>query len=635
MQKDINSIISELFVIIADYKTVTRDEKKVDVSQRENMLLEELRALYLNMPVEIHADKPYDFYSTLLKELKEHREEIYRKIEKADLESNKRALRDLNLEAIRNARILVKLELLIAGMFLNGKAGPKVIELRRNAALWTLQGAVFNSKILEDELRFRVQRLRGKKKIQEIETTDWIGQIVRTFRLGGFDIKVGEREGEEEPKVTVRQQRWINVKTHLVTIRRDIKRGEIKKAIKAIDMLIELYNIHYIVAMERYKDIANDLKRIKKMALGLPESHAPPKDEVKKISDEITNLTKKIIHPKQRIWVDVEFRNLGKGFRGKIKTIARYEPEYMLILKNKTNLEYYAERLKTALEKGYLSNRNREVIRNGITRLKAWVDRGFVEPKQFSAIYLQPVIDLLDSNDFEAARDYCRKTVQELEKRLQEIDSIIVNVKKRAASLYAEYRDEDITKRTNTISSSIEDKDFETALSEITELRELYFNQELVEPGYIRAEKLLRITANLVRGAARSRNPDPTIKRISSILDELKQDILHKRSFKITATREDGESRQFFINPGTTALGVLNLKNLKRDPDKTLVSIGKGWIPKDELKKVKLADGAHVLLKAKKDTGSVRATEGERLEEGLVVMLNLEIDKAKELLSKS
>lgn len=599
IQKYINNFIAELSVIISDYKNAKTDKEKLSIAERGGMLLEEMRALYINMPVRIRTGKTYRFYAELLKELKKRRDAIYEKIEQADKDGNKKALAESNLEAIRNNRVLLKMQLLIAGMLLSGKSTLKGGGIGRYAALATLQGALNSAKRLEDELSFRIKRLRGKKKIQEFETTDWVGQLVRTFRLGGFDIEVGEVKEGAEPSITVRQQKWINVKSRLISIQRNIKKGEIKKAIDALDVLIKLYNVYYIVTMESYKDTATDLKAIRELVLGLPEAQAPPKEQFEIISNKIITLAKKITHPKHRIWVDIEYKSLEKRFHGELKTIASYEVEYMLILGNKAILEYYVEKLKTASQKRYLSKRSRDVIKDKIGRLFKWVDEGWVYPKQFSAIDLRPIISLLDNDAFGEAEQFCIKTIKELETRLKEIDRIVANVKRSAASTYTEYRDNDITKRANNIISALNAEDFELAISHITDLREFYFNQELVEPGYIRAEKLLRNATSIVRGIGRSRNKDLTIKRITSILNELKQDIAHKHSFKITVTREDGKSRKFFINPGTTALGLLNLKNLQRDPDTTLVSIGKGWIPKQNLDKVKLREGAQVLLKPK------------------------------------
>lgn len=602
IQKDISLIISNLTVLITDALKAKTENDKTAIKQREDLLLEELRNLYKNMPVKIYGNRTYEEYRDILKSLKIRREMLYEKLEKAEKEKNTRVLAETNLELIRNNRIIVKIQVLLAGMFLGGKSNLKTAELRRNTALWTLQGSMNSSKKLEDELYFRAQRLMGKQRIAQIETTDREGQVVETFRLGGFDVKVRQTEGEEGPSVTVRQQKWINVRSRLASALQAIRRGKKEKSLEILDNLIKLYSVEYIVTLETYKDIASDLKVIRAIALGLPESNAPPKETLKDISGKIKALAKKISHPKHRIWVDIEFDSLEKAFHSKIKTIAGYEPEYLLILRNKANLVYYAEILRTASKKKYISNKNRESIKTGITRLEEWTKRGFVYPKQFSAIYLQPILGLLDKDNFEGAEAYCRKTIKELDKRLGEIDSVISNLKKSAASIYSAYRDEDISKRIDKISSLLNKRDFESALTEIAELREFYFDQELVEPGYIRSENLLRHVTILARSAARGKNQEAIVQDIFDIFKEMKQDIAHKYSFKITVTREDGESRKFFINPGTTALGLLNLKSLKRNPDLTLVSIGKGWIPKEGLGKVKIPEGAQVSLTLKEIT---------------------------------
>lgn len=598
IQKDINNFIAELSLITADSKNAKTYEEKTNIAEREKMLLEGMRELYANIPKQIISGKPYKFYSGLLKELKKHRDHIYEIIEQADKDGNKKVLAQTNLEAIRNNIIILKMQVLIAGMLLSGKSSIKRENIRRYAALAAFQGALNSAKRLEDELSFRIKRLKGKKKIEELETTDWIGQLVRTFRLGGFDIQVSE-EGKDEPGITVRQQKWINVKTRLSSIRTDIRKGRIKKAVEELDILIKLYSVYYIITLERYRDISNELKTIRALALGLPESQAPPLDILKPIQNKIDSLSKKITHPKLRIWAEINYKNIEKAFHGKLKTIASYEVEYMLILGNKANLEYYVEKLKTSSQKGYLSKRNKESIEDSISRLMDWVERGFVYPKQFSAISLRPIISLLEAEDYNGAKNFCEHAISELVVRLLEIEKIVSNVKRIAASTYSEYRDSDISERSDNMLIALNAKDFESAISQINELRELYFNQELAEPGYIRAERLLRQVTRIIRGINQVRDKELSIRRIENILNELKQDIVHKHSFKITVIREDGKSRKFFINPGTTAFGLLNLKNLQRNPDTTLVSIGKGWIPKENLSKVKIPEMAHVLLKPK------------------------------------
>jgi len=608
IQKDISILIARLSKIQNDYKNAITDEARNSIFLQKDALLEDIRALYRNMPVEIHGGMTPKSYSDNLKALKERREDIYKKIEEADRSNNRQALVKLNLEAIRNNRLLIKLQLLTAGLFLSGKSGPKAIEVRRNAATWALYGALESANMLEDELHFRTQRLRALLKIEEIETTDWVGSLVRTFRLGGFDIELSGKEGDEEPKVTVRQQRWINVISRLDSVIRDVRRGKKDRAAQKIGAIIDIYNIRYIVTLERYRDIIDDLKRIRAMVHGLPESQAPPAEDLKKISEALKDLAQNITHPKLKVWADVEYKSLEKAFRGKIKTIAGYESECVLIRRKQANLEYYAKKLKSASQKGHISNRNKEIIKNGIARLIAWVACGFVDPKQFVGIHLQPIIDFMNANDFAAAEDYCRKVVKDLDKRLEEIDGIVGNVKIHAYGIYAEYRDADIIKKTGEVDLALKAKDFELALSMLTELRELYFGQELSEPGYVRAEKLIRKITGITRGADRMKNHDLAISTISGFLDELKGDISHKRSFRITVTREDGKSRQFFINPGTSVMGVLN--SLKRNPAEIRVSAGWGWIQNRPLDKVNLPDGSHVYLQAKGESAPVRATEG-------------------------
>ncbi len=600
LQKDIALLIADLKLVIADAKSASTDTQMAGIEGRMRKLLEQIKEIYTSVPVAIQENRPYGFYKDLLAQLKERRDSknpgsIYQQIEEADRRNDAKALARLNQEAIRNNRLVLKVQMMVAGKILTGRSGLKESSMMRNAALWSLEGALNSAKALEDELHYRTQRLRVAKFVREIETTDPIGNIVRTFRLEGFNIEVLEpAPGQEEPKVSIRQQKWINVHTNLERIQQNIRKGNIAKALEQIDTLIALYNVRYIVAMERYRDIAGELKALRKVIQKLPDAQAPPASASEDTEARIDNIARNIVHPKQRIWVDIQFQDLAAAFRSRIHILAGYVTEYNLIVANKSNIEYYAEKLLVAREKGYLPQRNKNIILGGLTRLVEWTDRGFVYPKQFATIDLKPAIELIERDEFESAEKYLREAVAEMEKRLAEITRISANEKKAAVALYAEFRDHDVSARVEGIIASARDKNFDQALNQLSDLREMYFNQELVEPGYVRAEFLLRGVVSMIRGAQRQKNPEPTIAKLQERLDQVKEDIAHKNSYRVAVTQESGASRFIFINPGTTARGLLAM--LKRNPNETSISTGAGWIPQDQLTSHKLRDSTTVTI---------------------------------------
>ncbi|MFC1548486.1 hypothetical protein ACFL5E_00850, partial [Candidatus Omnitrophota bacterium] len=632
MQKDIAMLLGTIEVINADSRNAKQDAEKAEIRERENAFLVRLRDLYKNMQVNIHEDRTYNFYSKKLKELKDRRLSLYRRIEKADDESDKNALERLNREVIRNNRIIIKLQLLIAGMLVRGKSRRtnNKFKRNRNAAIWTLRGALNSAKTLEEELFYRIQRLRGSKRVRQIETTDWMGELIRTFRLDGFDVKVEDAESEEEEsKVTVRQQKWINVHTTLVQIRRDFKRGDINEALEKIDMLIKLYSVRYIVVMERYRNIADDLKELRGIIAGCPDANAPPKEKKQEVSRKIDDLGKNIQHPKQRIWVDIPYKNLEKSFHGKLKIIAGYIPEYNLILQNKTNMEYYAEKLAEAAQRGLLSKRNKAMILRGLDRLHRWTERGFVYPKQFAAIDLKPAIELVDRDDHKAAAKYLKSATKQLDARMTEIDRISGHIRKHAAGIYSEFRDADISKRLDDVIEFLGRRDFEQALSAASEIRQLYFEQELIEPGLIRADHNLRRINGMIRSASRARNSEVAITNIKKFADILKGDIEHKGSFRVAVQMEDGTSRSVFLVPGTTVNGLLRM--LRKNPSRTWVSIGRGWIRREQFS-LKLKDETDVRLSkpARATDGEEYRGESDEIEGGLALAMPPKEDKADE-----
>ncbi|MDP2913157.1 MAG: hypothetical protein Q8N91_04035 [Candidatus Omnitrophota bacterium] len=604
LQKDIAILLSGLKLLNTAFRNASADDEMQALREQEHALHLHLANLYRQIPVEIKEGRPYEFYSRTLKDLKARQIRIYREIEEADTAGDKKALQRLNLEAIRLNRLLAKAQIKVSGMILLGRSRLPQNALIRNAAIWTLQGALNSAKALEEELHYRVERLRGKERVQKLETTDWLGRLVRTFRLGGFDIEVIKPASDkEEPRISIRQQRWINAHTTLDQILQHARRGEIPRANVKMDMLIGLYSEEKIAVMERYADILSDLNELKKLIAGLPNAQPPPQNVMQDISARIKGLIQRITHPKQAVWQDIRYGNLAKSFRSQIRTVARYEPEYILILRNKADLEYFAGKLKTASEQGRLSKRNRRLILGGLARITEWTERGFVYPKQFAAVDLMPAEQFINSDNFRDAQTALRSAVKRLEKRLSDIDNITSHVKNRAAAIFSEFRDADIAERIDALAATLAGRDYDNVLDQIQETRELYFGKALVEPGYMRAERIFRLIESAVRALRRTKS-EPSRKaaetEVKSKLSLIKDDLAHKRSFRVAVTFEDGKGEYKYINPGTTAKGLL--KMLGKEPARTLITVVRGL---NRMAGDRLSDGAVVKLTSRAGTASL------------------------------
>ncbi|NQT32727.1 MAG: mannose-6-phosphate isomerase, class I, partial [Candidatus Omnitrophica bacterium] len=303
IQLRIEALLSEIELIDSDYKKAKTGPEKEDLKRRERDLLHEMAFLYRNISFDISEGKLYGYYSDYLKQSRKERDGekkdgsdgLYGKMEAASAAKDIKKLQRLNIKAIRLNKRLIKLQLKIAGMLLMGRSGLTSKASERSAARSTLLGGLDTAFLLTEELRYRIARLHGGKKIREFDTTDWTGTMIRTSNIKGFDIEVlrPEKKGDK-PRILVRQSRWINVHTTLIDIRRDVKRGDIEKAIKKLDMLEKIYSVRYIRALEFYRDISKDLRALRDIL------KAPPSDkQIEEISAGIKVLIPAIRYPKQ------------------------------------------------------------------------------------------------------------------------------------------------------------------------------------------------------------------------------------------------------------------------------------------------------------------------------------------------
>ncbi|MBZ0166411.1 MAG: hypothetical protein K8I00_06345, partial [Candidatus Omnitrophica bacterium] len=357
IRQRLGALHGEAEAIMALRRNITTEEQRRFISQREQQLLADMRRLYREMPVQIVGRKDYSFYSQALTDLKRHREKLSTLIRQADARGDKEKLARLNQEAIRSNRLLIKTQILIAGLLQSGLSRDGI--RHPTPAMNALEGAINSASALEIELEYRIQRLRGRKFRRSLETQDWVGNRVRTFALGTFDIDIEKPNiGQNEPRVTVRQRRPVNVHTRLNRIRLMTNRGEIEAAVNQIDYLIGLYQVQYFRTLETYQFITDDLRELRKIVQGLTEGEDLPSGTLKDdIKTRVVALTGHIQTPKLMAWDDVRYRSRRKAFEGQIKKIASELSEYMVVLKNKTDLTYYAAKLRRAQQRQELGRK--------------------------------------------------------------------------------------------------------------------------------------------------------------------------------------------------------------------------------------------------------------------------------------
>ena len=595
IQKKIVLLQANIDSIDALFRVSQTQEEKTIAEERQRELINGLASLYRDIEVELRETDDYDFYKISKESLKLKRDAISYKMEEFEKgQYDKDKMSRLNQEAIRVNRLLLKVQIKLAGMLLNNRTSVRG-GAARNAASTTLRGAFNTTQGLKEELHFRVHRLEGVKKMRQITTTNWDGEVVWTTNIENLNITIeptSDLENQEQ-KVKIKQRRWINVHTTLNNIRRDISRGHISNANKKIDLLLALYKFKRIAISENNTVIVEGLNGLKQALTDSQDGQVSPQNMVNAFALRTRDLISRINNPKHWVWVDVEYKDIAAAVRSQLYTIAGNQKDFALVLQNKAILEYYAERLSVASKRGFLSIRNKGMIERGTEKLSVWTKRGFVYPKQFAVIDLGPALELMNAGfKLEKERDdilqakilygrassYYLKAAQEADKRLNEIKGVVDGVKSRGHELYAQFRDTDIKKRIGITLREVNSCNYDQALQQINAIKGRYFFHELIEPGYKRAAGLLNEAESRLRRAMRFQNPQSLVNEIIKRLKLASSDIEHKQSFRIYLVRaEDGQSTFRYVTPGTSLKGLLS--SLQRDPDKTFVSMGHGWLP--------------------------------------------------------
>lgn len=636
-QHDIEMILSDLKVLVSEYRKI-RAQCKIDkraMSQEENTLIcnwegkiiASLRELYSDIPINVPTGRKYQTYRNTLRKHREELNGIYRLMDIAGISQDQKMedrLKRLNLSAIKNNLIILKLQILLTGMTLRGLTNRPNRGLAWGAAISLLDSAINSTSVaLKIELGHRIDRLKKDYKMVETKTADWENKLVQTFRIGDFDI---ELQGEDvNAPITIREQRWIVVTTYLDKIRRLVKRREVPTALEMLDRLMKLYSIRYVVVREKYKKIAADLRAIRDMVRSIPEINAPPetwKNAYTPVVNSIKDLESKITHPKQRIWLNVPYDSLTDGIKSRFEIIKKYLPECAKLRRCISDIKHYIILLDKANRRGRISERDRGIVYAGLVKYNGWAARGLVDEKDYSSLIdLSPAIDLLENNDFKNAALSISKTVNRLETRLSNIDNIVFHEKEKAEALCAEFRDVETKSLLRGILRLASNNKFGKADKLQEKLREKYFNGYLIEPGYIRAEAVLRNLTVYYRAGERAKLERHVV-RMEKIKTLIKReinlaqaDIENKNMFRIKIIRPDGKSESRYINPGVTIGGLLRMLNIGVKTHQ--VTIGKGWVEPKDLKQ-KLPDNAVVTIRKAitkpmdqgRDKG-VRATEGD------------------------
>ena len=618
-QRDINRAIEDLEFIMADYKNANSAEQKDDLTKRFKPLLHFLAEIYHSISSDLEENKDFTFYQKLLQEKNKEQDELYKKIIDADKNKQKKTLQRLNIEAVSLNKLIIKLQIRVAGMILRGRSEHTNVLVGCKASYKTLIGAVNNVHLLREELRYRISRLHGGKLMREFDTTDWMGDLIKTSDFEGFDMEILDSDKEEEYKIFIRQGRWINVHTTLRNIQAAIKKGDNKFAFDKLKTLTNIYSVRYIIANERYHDIADELKAMTKMLINIADAHAPPSDDqMKFFNDKVNALIYKIAYPNQKVWVDVPYKSLDKALRGRtIHPIKEtYEPEYALCLGFKQNAEHYARLLEKSAAKKNISARDNRIIVLGLDRIMDDWARGKltrngkslkrVDEKTDSQSEITSALHLLKSKDFTATLRHVNNLVKNIDERMKNCVRITRNLKKHGARIYREYCDQDIQDKISIVEKLIQKKEYNDALLYISALNKRYFEDEHPEPGYQRASKTIKKAENLLRkfyDLNDNTKISGIIPKVNHYLNQIKSDIENKSLLRITVNMANQKPMTYFVDPSRKIVPFVSWLKSQGIWSHTIpvteISRGRGWKKAIDLTTFKLEDEMIIHLRPK------------------------------------
>jgi len=565
----------ELYVGLREIHDLAARQGDILLRERKTSYLTRLQKIAGGVDAASVVNAPYKAASARLKRLHKERDSLVDAQAQAAKAQDPARLDALNETAIELHRSILKTQLGVSILQLTGKSRLASKAARRNAAIWTLAGAYNSAAALEAEVRYSANRSRLREKRREYLTRDAFGRPVRVFNLEGFDIDVFPPVEGGKPVVTIRQQRWRNVLTNLAGAARDARNGRPDEAVEKLDTITALYTIaDKSVKPEVRRDyarIANALAIARKsVAKGKPDA-----------SDRIEDIAELLSYPKLSSWKDVAYEGLDKALRSQAHTLTGNLQETTRVLRHLSELEYWRDLLNAALRPAQggvgraLSKRERTRMVEAMESIRAWAERGKVRPKQEAATALATAADALAREDLVMARERVLRAREALQRRVNDLDSISANVRRRAASLYAEYRDADILARTNKMFTGIS-KMAAPALA----LKDEYDLDTLPEPGYKRAARNMDAFAFATR--------EGKITKATQLLKSIREDIEHKRSYRVSVrVRPSKSSRRLtvknrFVNPGTTLRTVVGRIGGKRDKPEIRIDGGE-WLSYSEI----------------------------------------------------
>ncbi len=529
-----------------------------DLVERKRTLLNRLLTLIYDAPP-LLQEMPLDQKRARLQTAKKERRQLYEDIRKSGERGERKVMEQMNQQAIALQSEILHRQISLAYAFLTRESWAGSLtssSTRRLAALLTLEGAVYSARGLERELRYRQRRLAVRQWVEQITAVDWEGKTVKTFPLEGFDIRVMPSEEGTPLKVSVRQQAWINVHRRLDRARLLVQQRKVREGVEVLEQLIPIYNIGESSSFPLYAGIRDKL-----VALVADLRVRKPYDV--EMRTRVADIRGMIREPKQRIWVDVQQASLPDAVRAFGHLVEGYAAEVVTIARNLADLEYYVGLLN---EKA-ISLDNVRMIRNRLTGIWDWLDRGYVREKQRSVapgisafIILDPKVqwgkDAVDAR--QAAAVELEKVIVLLQAR---IDSIlrIVKIKRNAAvATFIMAQKDNLKVVIEQMLTDLKAGNLAQAAADGEKGYLGYFDYDLGKPGFQRAALSLQRALGMIDDEKIEQEKIP---RAIRLLESALEDMEHADDFRVKVIKvfADGTRKTefLFIARNTTLVDII------------------------------------------------------------------------------
>ena len=563
-----------LDLILDRTRSIAIDKENIGPVQISE-LTQKLSSINDQFKVDIGSEDSFEVNSKLLRLKKKKRDMLYADREKAfankEYKGFKRAriMAEFNRNAINLNQEIMKLQILVALTVLEGKSKLPSIKLYPNAVILTLEGALQSNQFLRQEFVSRLGRLKAIQRIRKIETRNWLEQIVGTYNLWAFDIKV-EKKAEENSgkfKVTVPKRTYINVHTQLRSILSKVRQFKFPEAIQILENLKELYRVQYFKGNENYTNIFKGLKDLENTIKNFPENEKPTKETLNLIRGNINDIIQLVIFPKRYQLQEIDYEDPAHTFRGYVHRFESHSEDIQVVSNNMNLIKFYMRLLSDAVSQKNLGDYQQEQMINDLNDILKWAQNGDVKEKVTSSNKLSAAIEDIKNGVWAAAQSELKGTVDALQIRLNTINRIEKAERGPAASAFAKYREVDSISHIDGALKLLEEGKLSEVLRQVTELINLYYQAEPVEPGLKRARNGFRYIENLLQKDQSIDQKD----KIKEYLEAIKDDIKHKTSLRILLTQKGAIPRYVFPLPNISVQGFLKSHSIIEDKIKIVI----------------------------------------------------------------